>query len=247
MELRQRKRAEVALIEERHLLQTLMDNLPDAIYFKDRESHFTRINKAHAKLFGLSDPAQAVGKTDFDFFTAEHAQEAYNDEQEIIRTGQPIVDKEEKETWPDGHVTWVSTTKMPLRDAHGNSIGTFGVSRDITERKQAEGELRERESVLRAITEFGTRCQTDDGPAGSRVLLEPGGRTHSRAQAGMKCLARTCTNCLFPSVISIAHRADSSRSSCERDAAMPWARHWSYTPGGKTAGKSMLRSLFLAF
>ena len=129
----EKKRAEEALIEERHLLHTLMDNLPDMIYFKDRESRFTRINKAHAKLFGLSDPAQAVGKTDFDFFTAEHAQQAYADEQEIIRTGQPMVGKEEKETWPDGRVTWVSTTKMPLRDAHGNIIGTFGVSRDITD------------------------------------------------------------------------------------------------------------------
>ena len=75
-DITERKRAEAALIEERHLLHTLMDNLPDVIYFKDRESRFTRINKAHAKLFGLSDPAQAVGKTDFDFFTAEHAQEA---------------------------------------------------------------------------------------------------------------------------------------------------------------------------
>ena len=93
-----RKRAEEALMEESHLLHTLMEYLPEVIYFKDRESHFTRINKAHAKLFGLSDPAQAVGKTDFDFFTAEHAQEAYRDEQEIIRTGQSVVDKEEKET-----------------------------------------------------------------------------------------------------------------------------------------------------
>jgi len=139
-DITERKRAEEALIEERYLLHTLMDNLPDAIYFKDRVSRFTRTNKAHAKQFGLSHHAQAVGKTDFDFFTAEHAQPAYNDEQEIIRTGQPVVNKEERETWPDGRVTWVSTTKMPLRDAHGNIIGTFGVSRDITQHKQAEAE-----------------------------------------------------------------------------------------------------------
>src|SRR5208282_5735024 len=136
VELRERKRAEEALIEERHLLRTLMDNLPDTIYFKDRESRFTRINKAHASLFGLNDPAQAVGKTDSDFFTGEHAQQAYADEQEIIRTGRPVLAKEEKETWPDGHATWASTTKMPLRDANGDFIGTFGISRDITERKQ---------------------------------------------------------------------------------------------------------------
>ena len=133
-----RKRSEEALNEERHLLHTLMDNLPDFIYFKDRESHFTRINKALAKGLGLSDPAQGVGKTDFDFFAAEHAKEFYNDEEKIIRTGQPMVGKEEKLAWPDGQVAWDSTTKMPLRDANGNIIGTFGVSRDITRRKLAE-------------------------------------------------------------------------------------------------------------
>jgi PAS domain S-box-containing protein len=152
-DITERRRAEDALIEERHLFRTLMDNLPDKIYFKDRESRFVRINKETVKVLGLSDPAQAVGKTDFDLFTAEHAQPAYNDEQEIIRTGQPVVGKEEKGTWPDGRVTWVSTTKMPLRDANGNIIGTFGVSRDITERKRAEKALRESEQRFRQVAE----------------------------------------------------------------------------------------------
>jgi PAS domain S-box-containing protein len=154
-DITERKRVEAALIEERHLLHCLMEYLPEVIYFKDRESRFTRINKAHAKLFGLSDPAQAVGKTDFDFFTAEHAQGAYGDEQEIIRTGQPIVGKEEKETWPDGRVTWVSTTKVPLRDANGNIMGTFGVSRDITGRKQVEAEMAERHLLATLVAEVG--------------------------------------------------------------------------------------------
>jgi PAS domain S-box-containing protein len=146
-----RKQAEAALIEERHLLSTLMDNLPDNIYFKDRDSRFVRINKAHANVFGLNDPAEAVGKGDFDFFAAEHAQPAFADEQEIIRTGQPIFAKEEKETWPDGRVTWVSTTKMPLRDAGGRIIGTFGISRDITARKNVEEALRASEERYRAF------------------------------------------------------------------------------------------------
>src|SRR5207244_1679335 len=95
-------------------------------------SHFLRSNKALTTYFGLSDPAQALGKTDFDFFTAEHARPAYADEQEIIRTGQPVVGKEEKETWLDGRVRWVSTTRMPFRDNDGQIIGTFGLARDIT-------------------------------------------------------------------------------------------------------------------
>ena len=130
-----------------------MDNLPDMIYFKDRESRFIRINLALAKMFDLDHPARAIGKTDFDFFPAEHANEFYRDEEKIIRTGQPIVGKEEKVAWPDGQVAWDSTTKMPLRDANGNTIGTFGVSRDITERKRAAEALQASETRFRTLIE----------------------------------------------------------------------------------------------
>ena len=162
VDITEHKQAEQALAQERDLLGTLMDNLPDHIYFKDRQSRFLRINRAHAKAFGLSDPGQAVGKTDFDFFAAEHAQQAYNDEQEVITTGKPMTAKEEKETWPDGRVTWASTTKMPFRDANGAIIGTFGVSRDITERKQAEKVLEERTAYLNTLI--------DISPVGIAVL-----------------------------------------------------------------------------
>jgi PAS domain S-box-containing protein len=136
-----RKRTEDALLQERFLVETLMDNITDHIYFKDCQSRFLRVNRAMARRFKLSDPAEAIGKTDCDFFTTEHAQQALNDEQEIIRTGKPMVDREEKETWPDGSVSWVSTTKHCFRDSHGEIIGTFGLSRDITARKEAEEAL----------------------------------------------------------------------------------------------------------
>jgi phosphoserine phosphatase RsbU/P len=126
------------------LLQTLMDSIPDAVYFKDTRSRFLMISRAHAKKFGLADPAQAVGKTDADFFTRPHAEQALADEEKIMRTGRPIVGLEESETWPDGSETWVSTTKMPLRDRAGRIVGTFGISRDITSRKRAEQALAER-------------------------------------------------------------------------------------------------------
>jgi two-component system, sensor histidine kinase and response regulator len=149
----ERRRAEEALSQERYLLHALMDTLPDNIYFKDAASRFLRINKALTTSFGLSDPCQAIGKTDFDFFAEEHARPAYADEQEIIRTGRPLVGKEERETWLDGRVSWVSTTKMPFRDWDGNIIGTFGVARDITKGKVAEEALRESEERFRGTFE----------------------------------------------------------------------------------------------
>jgi len=132
------------LSDEIFLLETLMDNVLDSIYFKDRQSRFTRINRYAAARFGVADPALAVGRTDFDFFTKDHAAKALRDEQEIIRTGKPLVNVEEKETRADGDVRWISTTKLPLRNRHGKIVGTFGISRDITERKQAEEQLQHR-------------------------------------------------------------------------------------------------------
>jgi len=125
------------------LLQNLLRNIPDHIYFKDRQSRFILVNPAMAGLFGLRSPEEAVGKTDFDIFTQEHANAALADEQEILRTGKPIVGKVEKETWPDGTVSWVTTTKLPLRNQQGEIVGTFGISRDTTERKLAEDALQQ--------------------------------------------------------------------------------------------------------
>ena len=136
-DITERKRTESKLALERSLLHALLENVPDYIYFKDTQSRFIRTSKAHARTFGMLDAREAIGKTDMDFFTEEHARKAFEDEQRIIRTGEPILNVEERETWPNRPDTWALTTKMPLPDQEGNIIGTFGISRDITEQKWA--------------------------------------------------------------------------------------------------------------
>ncbi|HUI07664.1 MAG TPA: PAS domain-containing protein [Verrucomicrobiae bacterium] len=141
------------LAHEQFLLRSLLDNIPDSIYFKDREGRFLRSSRAQAKRFGLSDPAQVIGKTDFDFFKKQHAEEAFRDEQQIVQTGQPLISIEENSALADGTERWVSTSKMPLRDQSGSVVGTFGISREITERKRAEQALAKERSVLRTLVD----------------------------------------------------------------------------------------------
>ena len=130
------------LDREQQLLETLVENMPDAIYFKDLESRFIRCNQAMADLFRLPTPQDTYGKSDFDFFPKEEADTYAADERRIVETGQPLVNKEEYQLWPDGEYHWVLSTKLPLRDAGQNIIGTFGLSRDITQLKQTEEVLK---------------------------------------------------------------------------------------------------------
>jgi len=147
-----RKKAEESLAKEQFLINALMDSLTDHVYFKDLDSRFIRNNKSHVISFGLDDPDQVIGKSDFDFFTEQAARQAYDDEQLIIRTGEPIL-KEEKLTRKDGSIVWFSAMKLPLHDHTGNIIGTFGISRDITERKKTEEALMQSEERFRSVAQ----------------------------------------------------------------------------------------------
>jgi anti-anti-sigma factor len=127
--------------EKVNLFDALLEHVPEQIYFKDRESRFVLASKSVIKQFGVKDIDELIGKTDFDYFTDEHAKPAYEDEQVIMKTEKPILSKIEKETHPDGRVTWVSTTKIPRYDERGRVIGILGISRDVTQRKELEEKL----------------------------------------------------------------------------------------------------------
>jgi PAS domain S-box-containing protein len=152
-DISKRKLAEKELAKEQFLMHMLMENVPEQIYFKDTEGRFLRVNQSVANRFMLSNPDEAIGKSDFDFFTNEHASWAYKIEKEIIATGKPVFDIEEYQTWPDGRTTWVSTSKMPLLNNNGEIVGTFGVSRDITSKKQTEEALRKSEELFRLVVD----------------------------------------------------------------------------------------------
>ena len=135
------RRVMKSLAEERNLLRTVIDNVPDQIYVKDTESRFTMGNLALMRLVGATEPEELIGKTDFDFFSPEVSAQYRNYEKEIMRSGQPVINKEECDIDRSGNRGWVLTTKVPLRDSEGEIIGLVGINRDITERRRMEKEL----------------------------------------------------------------------------------------------------------
>ena len=147
----ERRKAESALAAERDLLQILMDNIPDTIYFKDSSSRFTRVNKAQAKVLGVPVPEAAIGKTDLDFQDPVLAQSFYAEEQELVRTGNAMISRIEFNPTSDGQPRWFSATKVPIKDEKGNVTGIVGISRDITQRKLAEEALSQSEERFKLI------------------------------------------------------------------------------------------------
>lgn len=198
-----------------HLLELLMDNIPDSIYFKNKASQFVMINRAHAKRFGLAECQMAAGKSDADFFTAEHAKQALADEQRVLETGQPLVGIEEKETWPDGRVTWVSTTKMPLRDRAGRIFGTFGISRDITEHRRTEQALAERTAellkerlLLRTLIDNLPDAIYAKDTAGRKTMANPADLENLRCKSEADAIGKTDYDFFPPEVAKQFHEDD---------------------------------------
>lgn len=134
-------------LENQPFLELLMDNIPDTIYFKDRDSKFTKINIAQALFLGIDNPEEAIGKRDEDFFETHISREAYKDEQHIMDTDTPLINKLERIKTPKGE-KYVRATKIPLKDSDGNCIGLVGISRDVTKEHMVEKEMRREKKFM---------------------------------------------------------------------------------------------------
>ena len=149
--------AQQGIRHEQELMHALMDNVPDQIFFKDKESRFLRINSALARRYGIASPEDAIGKTDSDFYGPEHAHKTAEDERRIMATGKPILGIVDNELWPDGSRTWNVCSKMPLYDSAGVLIGTYGIAHDITEQLETQARLKEANDTLEHRVEERTR------------------------------------------------------------------------------------------
>ncbi|MCX5819380.1 MAG: PAS domain S-box protein [Deltaproteobacteria bacterium] len=178
VDITQRKRAEEALENERTLLRNLIDNVPDRIYAKDSEGRFIICNEAMIRRMGMTSMAELAGKSDFDLLPLEMAQRFHADEQAIIQSGTPMINREEPLTTEGGKITrWNLATKVPLLDKQGNRIGIVGVGREITDLKQAEQKLKDTlESLRKAV---GTTIQVMVSAVETRDPYTAGHQTRS--------------------------------------------------------------------
>ena len=139
------------MTQEYNLLQALTDNIPDSIYFKDKKNRFIKVNKAKAERSGTI-PEEMIGKTDFDFYPEEKAKKCFADDNWVMKSDKALINRVEKITLPHGKERWVSATKIPWHDEKGEVIGTMGISRDITEQKRAEEDLKKAHQELKETT-----------------------------------------------------------------------------------------------
>ena len=145
------KKFEKKLVKEQDLLKALMDNIPDKIFFKDRDSRFVRVNKAWAKKYNLDNTEEVVGKADVNFFDKSFAGETFREEQLLMETDQPLINKLERKIREDGKESFKLVTKVPIRGKSGAISGLVGISHDITDLKLAEKKLAMEKELLQAF------------------------------------------------------------------------------------------------
>ena len=162
-DITERKRAEEALANERNLLRSLIDNIPDYIYVKDTQARYLLANSSSAHRSGVSTQDDLLGKTDFDYFPQDLAARYFADDQNVLQSGHPLLQHEEPTLDNAGNPKWISTSKVPLRDGQGKIYGLVGVGRDISERKRADAELARQAEELRQRNEELARLYRASG------------------------------------------------------------------------------------
>lgn len=200
---------------ERFCLRAMLESSADYIYFKDTESRFLRINRALANYFGLNDPAEAVGKTDFDFFPEDKAREQFQDERCIMDTGRPVTDKIERQVRAEGRVVWLLTSKARLCDGEGRLVGTFGISRDITLLKEMEDALWNERNLLRNVIDHVPDFIFAKDTEGRYTLSNLALARFFQKKSPEEILGKTLAD-LFPADIAQSSRADDLRVLNER-------------------------------
>jgi PAS domain S-box-containing protein len=190
-------------------LETMLNKFPDRIYFKDRQSRFIKISQSVAKRLGMTNSAEVIGKTDFDFQTPAKAREYYEDDQRIIQTGEPLVNKIEEQLQPNGETEWVSVTKVPMRDSEGNIVGLVGINRNINQLKRTEellrlaagkleeevakrtAELSHERRVLRTLIDHLPDGIYAKDAAARKTLANPADLRHFRCQTEAEAIGKT--------------------------------------------------------
>jgi PAS domain S-box-containing protein len=197
------------IIQERRLLRTLIDNLPDCIYAKDAAGRKTMANAADLKNLRCKTEAEAVGKTDFDLFPPDVAEKFWADDQKVIQ-GQPVINREEYFVNDEGEKRWLLTSKLPLRDENGKITGLVGIGSDITERKLAEEALARERSLLRTLIDNLPDCVYAKDAAGRKILANPADLINLRCKTEAEAIGKTDFE-LFPRDIAEKFWADDQK------------------------------------
>jgi PAS domain S-box-containing protein len=166
LDISERKRAEDELDQSRRMVQFILDNIPQRVFWKDRNLQYLGCNRAFAIDAGFQDPAAVIGKTDFELAWRGSAELFRADDKLVIEQESPKLNFEEQMSRPDGNLLWLRTNKLPLRGLDGRVIGMLGTYEDITERKRAKEALRESEDRFRSLVEnvpVGIYRTTPDG------------------------------------------------------------------------------------